>query len=102
MNSREPRDRHLLVVIADRSRPIENPGALALGGLEQVSRIHVLHVERRILAHYDRGEVPQRALLRFALRVPVPIVRAHLERDGARAHPSRVPTMSGCMIANTR
>ena len=53
----ELRDRDLLVVVADRARPVEDARALALGGLEQVRRVHVLHVERRVLAHQHRREI---------------------------------------------
>ena len=57
----ELRDRELLVVVADRARPVEHARALALGELEQVRRVDVLHVERRVLAHQHRGEVRERA-----------------------------------------
>ena len=53
----ELRDRHLLVVVADRARAVEDARAFALGRLEEVRRIHVLHVERRVLAHHHGGEV---------------------------------------------
>ena len=72
----EPRDRELLVVVADRARPVEDARALALGGFEQIGRVHVLHVERRVLAHQHRREILERAILGLAGRVPVVIVAA--------------------------
>ena len=48
---RELRDRQLFVVVADRLRPVEDPRALALGHLQQLGEVDVLHVERRVLAH---------------------------------------------------
>ena len=57
----ELRDRELLVVIADRARAVEDARALVLGAFEQVRRVDVLHVERRVLAHDHRAEVGELA-----------------------------------------
>src|SRR6185437_2292292 len=50
----------LLVVIADRSRAVEDTRTQAFRQLQQVSAIDILHVEWRILAHQDDVEFLQR------------------------------------------
>src|SRR6185437_9130237 len=81
----------LLVVIADAPRPVEDARALALRRFEQVRRVDVLHVERRVLAHQHRREARKRPVLRVACRVPVVIVGGELERTHPRARRAVAP-----------
>ena len=65
---RELEDRELFRVVAQRRRPVEDARAFALGLLEQVGRVEVLAVERRVLAHQHRVERrPARRLLGCAV-----------------------------------
>ena len=90
-------DRKLLVVIADRARPVEDPRTFPLGGFEQVRRANVLHVERRILAHHHRRETYQRALLGFPGGIPVVIAREQGQGHGACLRPASVPENIGLL-----
>src|SRR4029077_14392419 len=76
------RDRGLLVVIADRVRRVEHPGAFAHRGGEQPGGRDVLEIERRVLAH-QHGRVLLRRP-RLALVRPVPVFVVVGERDAQR------------------
>ena len=74
VNCGNSRDRELLVVVAHRARIVEHARALALGELQQVGGVDVLHVEGRVLAHQHGVEVPPAACAVAASR-RVPVVR---------------------------
>ena len=92
---RKLEDRELLRVVAQRARLVEDTRAFALGLLEQVRRVEVLAVERRVLAHHDGAEIGQRHRRRLAGREPVARVAgqrdlAHVGGDAAAALPGQV------------
>ena len=99
---RELGDRELLVVVADRARAVEDARALALGAFEEVRRVHVLHVERRILAHHHRGELGEPQDVAGALAIPRVVVVEELERLRAPAGTPASHRRSRCSIANRR
>ena len=103
MNSANLRDRELLVVVADRARPVEHARAFALRAFEQVRRVHVLHVERRVLAHDHRRELGRAGATRPRLRGTT---RGRRRRARAAARAPRVTpasqNRSRCSSANIR
>jgi hypothetical protein len=82
-------------MIADRLRAVEDLRARALGDLEQPRGRHVLHVERRVLAHHDRVEARElaRRVLRGEPRFAVQVRRIadDLEAPHVRLHPAVDP-----------
>ena len=72
-------------------RAVEHARAFALGLLEQVRRVEVLAVERRVLAHHDRVRIGERDRRRRRGRLTNQCVLVAGQRDRADRALTRPP-----------
>ena len=79
---RDPGRVGLFVHVAQCLRMIDDQRACRACPVEDVGGVHVLHIERRVLAHQDDVEIAEVDLLRRAGCVPVAVVIANLEQSG--------------------
>ncbi len=77
---REPGRIDLLVHVAQAIGPVHDQRTLHLGAFEDIGRVDVLGIERRVLAHQDRVEVAEAGYHRRAAREPVRVVLTHADR----------------------
>ena len=84
----EPGRGEFLVEVPQSAGAVVDRDPRVLGLLQQVGRVDVVHVERRVLAHQDRVEVGQRTLGHIDGRMPVALVVAHLDDPHPRMDPA--------------
>ncbi|CVB21158.1 Uncharacterised protein [Serratia marcescens] len=82
---REPGGEELLVAVAQALRLVDHQRAFDFGALQNVGRVDVFGIERRILAHQDHVQIVQRQILLAAEAEPVLLVFLHAQQAGAGA-----------------
>ena len=88
---RKTRDRHFLVVVANRARAVDDPCALHFSEFQKIGAVDVLHVERRILAHEDGVECAKRRFRRGIAAIPGVLVAGEMEPARYSRHRATPP-----------
>ncbi|MOA13044.1 hypothetical protein D3C78_1330740 [compost metagenome] len=82
---REPGGEQLFVAVTQALRLVDHQRALDLCALENIGRVDVFGIERRIFTHQDHVQILQRQILLAAKAEPALFIFFHAQQAGAGA-----------------